>query len=230
MNENLHIYKCTRGIKESTPISQYDFSTEKRLLIPCTDGKKIGFVNRKGQLVVSPKYDGWEGNCWKENHSIVVLRKTVVTHKGKKGRLQEQPDVLRGAINHLGEEAVPLEYLSVLPSLSSYYIFTVENQDKHFAVITSYGDVVVPYGKYYRISGFDKGFAKVCTYNAETGKYKFGIIDEQGDVVLPLEWDRMRSFYKKNFSEIRVSRKEDEKVTEKFIKIKDLSRIEGTNI
>lgn len=212
MEEKIYII-INKKTRVCVPMEYYNFSKDDRLLIPCTDGEKAGFVDKRGNVIVSPQYIFWDGECRNEQEYIVVTKTDSVVKEGK----------LAGVINYRGEEIVPVKYLSIQPSLSSYYVFTVQRQDGKYAVITNYGDVIVPFGKYDKIHGFDKGFAKVRIKDVKTNKYKFGIIDEQGNVVLPLEWDRIRSFYKKNFSKVRVSRIEaDGEITEKFIKLSDL--------
>ena len=76
------------------------------------------------------------------------------------------------------------------------------------------GQVVVPYGKYAWIDKFDNGFARVRTegltnttldspFKKKQEEHpeqfaKWGIINEQGEEVLPLEYDEVWMFYGKN--------------------------------
>ena len=53
------------------------------------------------------------------------------------------------------------------------------------------GSVVVPFGKYNWIDGFDNGLARVKIGGVTNGinESKWGLIDEEGEVVLPIEYD-----------------------------------------
>lgn len=88
-------------------------------------------------------------------------------------------------------------------------IFESQNQ---FCVAHK-GQVVVPYGKYTWIDRFDTGLARVRTagltnttldspYKKKREEHpeqfaKWGIINEQGEEVLPLEYDEIWNFYGK---------------------------------
>ena len=68
------------------------------------------------------------------------------------------------------------------------------------------GSVVVPFGKYNWIDGFDKGLARVKTGGVTNGinKSKWGLIDEKGEVVLPVEYDAIWTFYGKERNSTNV--------------------------
>ena len=105
-------------------------------------------------------------------------------------------------------------------------------------VIDIEGNVVVPFGKYAWIDGFDHGLARVHSYgitkikNGECHQYKvsplkivdgeivanpeykgeklqpskWGIINEKGEEVLPMEYDNIWKFYGKNRFSTRVEK------------------------
>lgn len=60
------------------------------------------------------------------------------------------------------------------------------------------GTEVVPFGKYHWIDGFDNGIARVNNGN------KWGLINEKGKEVLPLEYDQIWNFYDKKRISTRV--------------------------
>ena len=70
-----------------------------------------------------------------------------------------------------------------------------------YAVLNTDGTEVVPYGKYSWIDGFDNGLARVRIGNVTNGQKengnKWGMINENGKVVLPLEYDDIWAFYGK---------------------------------
>lgn len=84
----------------------------------------------------------------------------------------------------------------------------VERSDYKWGVIDSKGNIVVPFGKYNWIDGFDSGLCRVKIGNepstlANNGN-KWGIINEQGEEVLPCEYDEVWNFYGKNRCSTRV--------------------------
>ena len=122
-------------------------------------------------------------------------------------------------------------------------VTVVENKSGQWAVINSDGEVVVPFGKYAWIDGFDHGLARVRTdgllgwhggsfsdfhlyaanvtspFKEETEilndiqkdrkehpqRYaKWGIINEKGEEVLPVEYDSVWNFYgkKKKYTKV----------------------------
>lgn len=112
-------------------------------------------------------------------------------------------------------------------------IKVIQNSDRQWGVTDLKGNVIVPFGKYGWIDGFDSGLARVCDHGAMyyhkniigiidfendtiiegdaiTAEYdrirkekpdyysKWGIINESGEEVLPLEYDEIWKFYGKN--------------------------------
>lgn len=107
----------------------------------------------------------------------------------------------------------------------------VENAAYQWAVIDNQGNFIVPFGKYGWIDGFDSGLARVRTHSisesardsvisyfnlSEGGDsgvicnnskgYKWGIINERGEEVLPLVYDNIWNFYRKNRFSTTVER------------------------
>ena len=68
------------------------------------------------------------------------------------------------------------------------------------------GSVVVPFGKYNWIDGFDNGLARVKIGGVTNGinESKWGLIDEEGEVVLPIEYDTIWTFYGKERNSTNV--------------------------
>ena len=55
--ENHMKMTISTNTKVLVPASSYDFNADARLLIPFTEGEKIGFVNGDGEIVVRPQYN-----------------------------------------------------------------------------------------------------------------------------------------------------------------------------
>ena len=92
-------------------------------------------------------------------------------------------------------------------------VCVVENGKYQRGVMSNSGKMVVPFGKYGWISGFDHGLARVKSIwgdafiDYETGKTekaKWGIIDESGNEVLPVIYDEIWNFFNKGRSITKV--------------------------
>lgn len=122
-----------------------------------------------------------------------------------------------------------MENKNYIKELNYGNVTVVENKYYQWAVIDNQGNVVVPFGKYGWIDGFDSGLARVRTHtsaelareataeffdlpadqvgivcdnhcNEEAGNVitKWGIINEKGEEVLPVEYDNIWNFYGKS--------------------------------
>lgn len=100
-------------------------------------------------------------------------------------------------------------------------LITVQDTEYRWGVIDPDGNIIVPFGKYAWIDGFQNGLAKVIGHNDTTSPNivatfdddwnlvpktnrvaEQGIIDEAGVEVLPLEY-RIWKFYGKDFPTIK---------------------------
>lgn len=89
----------------------------------------------------------------------------------------------------------------------------VENNTFQYGVTDNEGNIIVPFGKYAWISGYDHGLARVksifgiARVDLETGaveEAKWGIIDKEGNEVLAVEYDEIWNFLGKGRSSTRV--------------------------
>ncbi len=97
---------------------------------------------------------------------------------------------------------------------NNYGIVNVVEKDLfQYGVTDNDGNVIVPFGKYAWISGFDHGLSRVKSFlvivrsNLETDVVenpKWGIIDMEGSEVLPVEYDEIWNFLRKGRSSTRV--------------------------
>ena len=87
---------------------------------------------------------------------------------------------------------------------TTYNDLTVaQNERYQWGVVDNKGNIVVPFGKYDWIDGFDQGLARVnkriLTDKVSFLKTKYwGIINEKGEEVLPLEYEEIWNFLGKN--------------------------------
>ena len=105
-------------------------------------------------------------------------------------------------------------------------ITVVENSHYDWAVLNENGEEIVPWGKYQWIEGYDNGLSRVFTNvkNDDTWIKKWGIINETGVEVLPVEYDNVWNFYHKN----RITTTVEKDGIQSWVNLNDL-RSEGEN-
>lgn len=195
--KKLEIHEYTKVL---VPANRYDFNNDKRILIPFTSGEKIGFANNNQEIVVQPKYRMYYGDCYTENDYIKV---------GVQYNANGDVSSLYGLINHKGEVIIEPENHSLFISKNSRNILlTIQNKNGKYGVINIYGEEIIPFGKYDKIEGFDRGVARVQigkrSRNIKDNGNKYGIVNEFGEEVLPIEHDNIWSFYGKKVDRIVV--------------------------
>lgn len=189
------------------PASSYDIFEDARLLIPFTSGSKIGFINRGGDVIVKPKYAMYYGECYEETDLIKVAVDYLYGFSRQNGDVATYSRPLYGLINAKGETIFDTEYFSLGTEKNS--IFTVQRMDGQYGVIDIYEKEIVPYGKYAWIDYFDRGLARVKYGNSSSLNYKgdkWGIIDEAGKEVLPVQYDNIWNFYGKKYDTICIEK------------------------
>ena len=189
------------------PGNKYDSTNDKRLLIPFMACDMIGFLNQQGPVVIKPQYSLYYDNCYSIEDSIRVAKQLLFGFSRSNGRVDTYKKYLWGLLNSEGKEILPLEYDELIPSIGNREIFTAKKNGS-YAVINKNGNIIVPYGKYQYIDGFDKGLARVNVYGNGEGlekfMYKWGLINENGDEVLPPIYDEIWNFYGKNRKTTKV--------------------------
>lgn len=183
------------------PASSYSLRDDSRLLIPFTSGGKIGFVNKDGIIAVEPQYTMYYGDCNDESDYIRVATDYLYGYKrsGDKVACYKRP--IYGLLDSKGEIVFKPSFYRLAPNLQNKKMYTVQNMEFQYGVIDVDGTEIVPFGKYNWIDGFDKGLArvKIGTPNGLMDKgSKWGLIDETGKEILPVEYDEIWSFYGKD--------------------------------
>ena len=194
------------NMKVFVPASSYDFNADARLLIPFTEGEKIGFANVNGEIVVRPQYNMYYGDCYSAGDLIKVSINNVYGILRSGGNVSCYHRPLFGMINYLGEVVLDTVYNVIIPATNNKKLFTVQNNQYQYGVIDSNGNEIIPFGKYDWIDGFDRGLARVKkgvrTNGLANSGAQWGIINEQGEEVLPIEYDDIWSFYGKSYPTI----------------------------
>lgn len=206
--EKKELLSVNQYTKVLVPASSYNMQDDDRLLIPFTSGDKIGFVNKEGYIVVKPQFTMYYGDCYDESDNIRVAIDDLYGFPRSGGKVATYKRPMYGLINYKGETIFEPSFYSLIPAIGNKKLYTVQDKNLGYAVLNIDGTVVVPYGKYNYIDGFDKGLARVKIGNVTNGQKengnKWGLINENGDVVLPIEYDDMWSFYGKNRATVRV--------------------------
>ena len=183
------------------PASSYNMPDDNRLLIPFTSGDKIGFVNKEGGIVVKPQFTMYYGDCYDESDNIRVAVDNLYGYPRSGGKVATYKRPMYGLINYKGETIFEPSFYSLLPAIGNKKLYTVQNNNFEYAVLNIDGTVVVPFGKYSWIDGFDNGLARVkigkVTNEQKDNGNKWGLINENGKEVLPLEYDDIWTFYGK---------------------------------
>lgn len=92
-----------------------------------------------------------------------------------------------GLINMMGVQIFPLEFSSIIcPINSSSPVFCVNRYSDHkWAAISIFGDIIVPFGSYYYMWGFDHDH---CLVSTKPGQFKGrAIIGINGEVLISPE-------------------------------------------
>lgn len=146
-----------------------------------SDGK-IGFVNEDAEIVIPTEYDHYIGSFVSKD-SLVSVKK----------------DNLFGLIDSINHFVIPMKYRGLIPSLDG--VHSVQSLDYKRGVINTEGEIIVPFGVYQWIDGFDSGLARVKGMDD-----KWGIINKTGKVVLPVVFDEVWNFYDKRRKNTYVSK------------------------
>lgn len=201
--EQLDIYKVL------IPFKSYDFKLDKRLIIPFSRYGEIGMSNPDGEIIISPRYDAYSGECYREDDYIKVAKYYLCGTPENKRDIGKNLKLLWGVIDFKGEEVLPIKYTSIKQAVGNANLFTVQKTSYQWGVINQYEQEVIPFGIYTYIGGYSKGFArakKIVGLSNGIIEEKWGIIDEDGKVVKSFEYDRIGDFYKNNYSMVHLTK------------------------
>lgn len=185
------------GVKIIVNVKDYNMSEEERLLVPFIaqynnkgQSNKMGLLNRNGEVVLEPLYDTILDDCYTYNDIIRIGFLFPYGYSTKNGSVTSYVRYKYKAIMANGEFITNMEFDCITISTDKKYI-TVQDREKGYAVIDRKGIIVIPFGKYTWMDGFDHGLARVACS-------KWGIINTKGEEILPLVYDKIWNFYGKN--------------------------------
>ena len=202
-DDKLSNYKAAKVL---IPAFSYNLENDTRMLIPflskgLSNSDLIGFVNREGVIVVKPTFSAYFGEFYSDKDQIKVAVIDTYGFPRKSGGVSTYHRLAYGVINAQGSFVVKPDYLCLVPSIGGKTLFSVQSKNYQYGVIDEANNIVIPFGKYLWVDGFDHGLARVIT-NSEGGK-KIGIINENGAEVVPPIYDDIWNFYGKNRNSTR---------------------------
>lgn len=201
-NETDKMDKLNNDAKILLPASEHCFEKDRRHLIPFLQGSQIGFVNKEKEVVIPPKFDIVLDDFESKYSQIRVGKYVPVTITDEKGHVSTYIHKHYGLLDCEGNLIISIEYESIAkPHFASDDAYTVRSLKKGYAVLGNSGEERVPFGRYDFIDGFEEGFARVKI--GSSGSLcregdKWGLIDESGKEILPVEYSRIDKFYLKD--------------------------------
>ncbi len=208
--------ELTGSVRIVVDAVNYNFENDRRPVIPFINGLKWGALNKKGEVLIWPKYD------FVIIDSGLVRAGIIQSLDGYSPNMNTAPyyNYRVGIFNFAGDMILDINYQGVIISQDGK-LLSVINKEGLYGVLNLKGDIIVPFGKYSYIDGFDKGFARVIKKNQadETLGSKWGIINEDGEETIPAIYDNIWKFYGKNRFSTRVEK--DGKAT--MVYFQDLS-------
>lgn len=172
------------------PADKYDICNDERLLIPIIKTHRIGFINKQAVLLVEPKYDIIYGSVLKEADFVKVGTRYSYGYPRANGEVQTYDRYKWGLLDSRGNIVLECLFANIAVS-DDKELFTLKSYDSGYCVVDRNGNIIVQYGEYSIIDGYTNGYARV-----KKGK-KWGIIDADGNIVLPIEYDEVWSFHNK---------------------------------
>lgn len=196
----------TKDIDFLVPATSYNLCQDTRLLIPFVEYGKIGFADNAGTIIVEPKYTMCHGDIYQSDDIMKVALIYTYGFPRKSGEVTTYHRLVYGLINYQGVEIIKPMYLFLLPSVGGTRLLSVADLRYQYAVLNLQGEEVIPFGRYTWIDGFSGGLTRVIRYDKELKKEKWGIINEKGEEVLPVEYDKIWNFYDKNIAATRIEK------------------------
>ena len=136
---------------------------------------------------------------------------------------------LYGAKDCNGDIVIPFLYKEMYPF--SCGLSMVRNQNYEYAYINQYNQHVIPFGKYsWCDSQFVCGYARVLKYDSCEEKDKWGIIDTKGNIIIPLEYDKIWALKEGYLHEIKAFKGDKEfKINLVLLSLKSGVLLDGLN-
>lgn len=178
----------------------YDIKNDGRFLLPFIQNAKIGFVNKEAEIIIPASYQFVLDDFYNEKSLVRVGETYGVAFERKTSTPTVYLRKRYGLLKTNGELLLPIEYEGITMPIFSNRI-VLRSYGKGYTVIDFNGNIIVPFGKYNYIDGFDTGVARVklgkSTNGLQESDAKWGIIDENGNEILKPIYKNIWNFYNK---------------------------------
>lgn len=116
---------------------------------------------------------------------------------------------LFGAQNSKGELVIPFLYKEMQPF--SCGLSMVRNSKYEYGYINQHNQQIIPFGRYcWCDPQFICGYARVLKYDFFEEKNKWGIIDTKGNIIIPLEYDKIWTLKEGHLHEVKAFKNDKE--------------------
>lgn len=186
---------------------KYDILNDNRFLIPFTERAKIGFINHESKTIIPASFDIVLDDFYNSSSLVRVGEIYGVAFERKTSAPAVYLRKRYGLLKSDGEMLLPIEFEDIImPVFSSRIV--IRSYGKGYAVIDYNGNIIVPFGRYDYIDGFDMGLSRVKLGKVSNGikdsDDQWGIIDECGNEVLKPIYKNIWNFYNKSRQYTRV--------------------------
>lgn len=191
--KNIQDLNQDRFARISIPVDyiDYDRAKDPRILIPFSCYGHYGFMNRSGEVVIEPKFDVILDSCCKDSDVIRVGKYYTYGFNCKTKAPSTYLAAKYGLVDSKGRFILEPEYREIYVS-DDNRLLTIRHMDYQYEVITIDGKVIVPKGVYPYVDCFSNGYVRVnCKDGAEK---RWGLIDTEGKIVLPLRYSSIWNF------------------------------------
>lgn len=187
------------GVDIIVPYEDWNQDRDTRKLIPFIKGTKIGFVNEQREVVVEPKYDLVQGNVYRDDDYVKVGIVYSYAYEKKNSRPYVYTRTKWGLLNSKGECVLETNYSGIVVGENTIIVrraYGYEYDGAH-ALLDLQGKPIVPFGIYWDIEPFENGLARCRNKRLVNGDHleSFGVINEQGEVVLECKERQIMPFY-----------------------------------
>lgn len=180
----------------------HDFENDRRYLIPFINGSLIGFINKEKEIILPAKYEIVLDDFDYDFSLVRIGGYFPVTITDNNGKTHTYLHKRYGLMNASGQLILPVVYEGLnKPYYGDGNTYTARSLEKGYAVFSEDGSIVIPFGRYDYIDGFDGGFARVKKGRSGSLEHpddRWGIIDKSGNEVVPLDYIHIQPFYQKN--------------------------------
>jgi len=169
----------------------YNIQNDNRLLIPFIheNSNLIGFINKRGHIRIACSYNSVYDDFYSVDDVIRVGSWAVTGDK----------HFFKSVIKTDGKDLFKESFKDIIMS-EDRQRFVVENFKGEWAVLNREKKEIVPYGRYDWIDGYKNGFARVkqgkITNGKRLGEKLWGIIDSEGNEILPIVFPNIHAFLK----------------------------------